>query len=368
MIKELLQEKGVEANIVKSMNISQVFASSNERIHSLDQIIKAMDTLTEGEGKEWIPTNMQPRMLERLRLAMRVPGLFETFTITSDKEDLPVEGGDAQAYLVPENTADTGQEGITPSTPGTAAVNFAARTIGAMTRVSKKANRDSIIPLIPYIQFKLLRALAVGRENAIINGDVSVTHQDYGVTGAKDVRKSWQGLRHMAIANGWVVDGADFSADTIFEAIAMMGEYGVESPEDIAIIHSPASYAHFRAFPEMRTQKNAGADDVLVTGQRDNFMGSPVLVSGKMPQNLTADGVISDTPGDNTKTGALLVYRPGFSNADRQEAELDEDPTPKENLQTKVLVDARYDFKPNYKVQSEPIVVFIKNIPTAFGS
>jgi HK97 family phage major capsid protein len=366
MLKELLQEQGVESNIVKSMNIGQVFASGNERIQSLDQIVKAMDTLTEGEGKEWIPTNMRPQMLERLRLSLRVPGLFETFTIGNDQEMLPVEGGDAQAYLVPENTADTGQEGITPSTPGTAQVNFKARTIGAMTRVSKKANRDSIIPLIPYIQFKLLRALAVGRENAIINGDISSTHQDSGVTGAKDVRKAWPGLRKLAIANGWTIDAADFSADTIFEGLAMMGEYGVENPEDIALIFSPTAYAKFRMFPEIRTKDKVGDDAIVVTGQRDSFMGMPVVVSGKLGQNLDSTGVVSATAENNTKTGFLMVYRPGFSNADRQEAELDEDPTPKELLQTKVLVDARYDFQPNYKVSTEPIVVYGHNIDSNF--
>jgi len=69
------------------------------------------------------------------------------------------------------------------------------------------------------------------------------------------------------------------------------------------------------------------------------------------------DGTTTNT------TGFLLVYRPGFSNADRQAAELNEDDTPKENLQTKVLVDARFDFKPNFRLNTEPIVVYGYGVP-----
>jgi len=234
------------------MGVGQIFASANERITSLDQVAKALDSVTTGEGLDWIPTNMQPQFLERLRLALRVTGLFPTFNITTDQEILPVEGGEAQAYLVPENTADTGQVAITPSDPGTANVNFQSKIIGAMTRVSKKATRDSIIPLIPYIQMKLLRAVALGREDAIINGDISVTHQDANVTATKDVRKAWPGFRNMAIANGWTINASTFNASTIFQAIALMGIYGVDTTE-VVLILSPAAYAKLRAFSEVLT-------------------------------------------------------------------------------------------------------------------
>jgi HK97 family phage major capsid protein len=362
MIKELLQEHGVEANIVKSMGVGQIFASSNERISSIDQVAKALDSITAGEGLDWIPTNMRPEMLERLRLALRVSGLFTTFNITTDQEILPVEGGEAQAYLVPENTADTGQTGITPSDPGTASINFQSKIIGAMTRVSKKAKQDAIIPLIPYIQMKLLRAVAIGREDAIINGDISVTHQDSNVTAPKDVRKSWQGLRNMAIANGWTIDAGTFNASTIFQAVAMMGLYGVD-PTELTLILSPVAYAKLRVFSEMLTRDKFGDQATIVTGQADTFAGIPVIVSAKIQQNLNASGIYDGIT--TNKTGFLLVYRPGFSNADRQAAELNEDDTPKELLQTKVMVDARFDFKPNFKLVTEPIVVYGYDVPNS---
>lgn len=361
MIKELLQEHGVEANIVKSMGVGQIFASSNEHISSLDQISKALDSITDGEGANWIPTNMRPEMLERLRRALQMSSLFTTFNITSDQELLPVEGGDATAYLVPENTADTGQTAITPSDPGTASINFQSKTIGAMTRVSKKANRDSIIPLIPYIQGKLLRAIAVGREDAITNGDVTAAHQDTNVTNVKDVRKAWPGFRQMALANNWKLDAATFNATTIFSAIALMGIYGIDTA-DLVLILSPIAYAKLRSFPEVLTRDKAGDQATIVTGQVNSFGGIPVLVSSKIQQNLNASGVYDGVT--TNKTGFLLVYRPGFSNADRQAVELDEDDTPKENLQTKVLADARFDFKPNFRLATEPIVVYGYNVPT----
>jgi len=98
-------------------------------------------------------------------------------------------------------------------------------------------------------------------------------------------------------------------------------------------------------------------------GQVDDFAGIPVLVSAKMQQNLNADGLY-DGVTTNT-TGFALVYRPDFSNADRQAVELNEDDTPKENLQIKVLADARFDFKPNFKLATEPIVVYGYGIPVS---
>lgn len=166
----------------------------------------------------------------------------------------------------------------------------------------------------------------------------------------------------MAITNDWVIDASTFNANTIFAAIALMGEYRIDT-SDLALILSPAGYAKLRAFPEMLTRDKYGDRATIVTGQVDDFAGIPVLVSAKMQQNLNADGLY-DGVTTNT-TGFALVYRPDFSNADRQAVELDEDDTPKENLQIKVLADARFDFKPNFKLATEPIVVYGYGIPVS---
>ncbi len=54
---------------------------------------------------------------------------------------MPIELNPATPYLVPENTADTGQTSITASNAGTAGLTFNALSIGAAQRQSPNQHR-----------------------------------------------------------------------------------------------------------------------------------------------------------------------------------------------------------------------------------
>src|SRR3954447_5255097 len=180
-----LKETGVEAYLAKSLQASHAAARLNTSdLSVIDGVLKAMDTAEVGGGNEFVPTAFSPDLINQVRLDLKVSSLFQHINMPTPTYKLPVEVGPATAYIVPENTADTGQTSITASQGGTGNVTFTATSLGAMTRISKELDQDSIVPLVPLIQRNLLRGLANGLENAVINGDTTGTHQDSDTTGS----------------------------------------------------------------------------------------------------------------------------------------------------------------------------------------
>src|SRR5215218_10249236 len=163
-----LKEKGLDQYLAKSLQASHVLARLNSTdLAMADNVLKAMDTAEAAGGAEFVPTAFSPDLINQVRLDLRVSSLFQHINMPAPTYKLPVEVGPATAYIVPENTADTGQTSITASQGGTGQVTFTATSMGAMTRVSKELDQDSIVPMVPFIQRQLLRGLAVGLENAI---------------------------------------------------------------------------------------------------------------------------------------------------------------------------------------------------------
>lgn len=109
----------------------------------------------------------------------------------------------------------------------TSSLTFNAKSIRALTRISKELNQDSIVPMVPLIQANLRRGLAEGLENALINGDITGTHQDSDITGATNVAKAWPGLRKLALANNYKTDASTWALETIRTMRKNMGVFGI---------------------------------------------------------------------------------------------------------------------------------------------
>src|SRR3954454_22623930 len=174
-----LRDKGLEAYLAKNMAASHALARINsDKVELVDDVLKAMDRAEASAGLEFYWTGYSQDLINQVRLDLRVSSLFPHVPMPAGVYKLPVEVGPATAYIVPENTADTGQTSITASQMGTANVTLTATSFGALTRISRELDQDSIVPLVPMIQRNLLRGLANGLEDAVLNGDTTGTHQD----------------------------------------------------------------------------------------------------------------------------------------------------------------------------------------------
>jgi hypothetical protein len=360
MLTEVLKQKRVDDQLNNAFKAADILARQNRDANSLEDIVKAMDTAESGGGSEWIPTGFSPNVINQVRQELIVSSLFQNIYMPTPSYKMPVESNPAQAYIVPENTADTSQTSITPSQFSTGQVTFNAHTLGAMTRVSFELDQDSIVPMVPMIQRNLLRGHAQGLEDAIINGDTTGTHQDSDVTSATDPRKGgWKGLRKYAIANSLTVDGATFNSTALRTARSKMGKYGI-NPTNLVWIVSNAVYCQMLGFPEVLTLEKFGPHATILTGQLAAIDGIPVVVSPYLRQDMNASGVYDGTT--TTKTAAILVNKDAFLVGDRQQVVLSEDDTPREYRQRKLIADRRIDFQPAFNLANEKALCYVYNI------
>jgi HK97 family phage major capsid protein len=277
---------------------------------------KALDSTTAGGVDEWVPSDLSPSLVEKIRLELKVAALFQTISMPTNPYKLPVDVGDFQSFLQPENTADTGQTIIPVGDTGdiSGAATFTAA--GHMTRVltSKEATEDSIVPLMPLIQRKIVLALAQGREDAIINGDTG-THQDSDTQAgsAQGRRRLFKGLRALSLENSYTRDLATLQKDGLLEMMADMGVYGV-NPASLAWITSIRGYINLMKLDEVITLDKMGPNAVILKGQLGSLLGIPVIVSEYVRTDLNSTGVYE---ADATKTVLHLVNRDALAVGER---------------------------------------------------
>jgi len=361
VIEQKVDRSKIEAVLSKSFTegLNQARLAAQSRYTGIDSVLRALSTSGSGTGTEFVPTGFSQELINEFRQDLVVAGQFRSVNMPTKVYQLPVQGAPGTAYLVGENTGDSGQTAIPSSTPGTAKVTFTAKDIATLVHVSNDETEDSIIPMVPFIQGNMLRSLAVALEDAIINGDDSGTHQDSDVTSASDARKAWKGLRKYALANNYKVDVSTFNLAALRSMRKMMGKYGT-NPSRLAFIVSNSAYNQLLGISEVETMQNFGSAATVVNGVLERIDGIPVFVSPQMRQDLNASGVYDGTT--TTKTGLLLVHRDAFLLGDRQQIELRQEASPIEYRQQKLVADMRLDFEPTYAIASNPTVVFGYNL------
>lgn len=331
----------------------KLFRKHYDEYRGVSELKKAMDTATASEGLEWIPTDFSSDLYDKVRLATKVPGLFPEINMPTPTYKLPAVASDGSVYLVPENTADTGQTKPTASTPGTRAVTLTAVKLGSAVRYSGELAEDSIVPVLDFIKNNMAIAWADAFEDATLNGDTTGTHMDADVTSSTDNRKAWKGLRKLSLAGG-ASTTALTATPTAVELRTMrskMGKYGVD-PSKLVWICSAKGYMKLLGMAEVITVDKYGPNATVLTGELAKFDGIPIIVSAKMRDDLNNVGVNDSTT--NTKGALLLVHVPSFikgmrrrmTSWSRYEGEFD---------QTVLVTMMRGDFQPLYDAATEPI-------------
>lgn len=356
-----LQERTVDQQISKGLTAAHILARQGRDAKTLDEVVKALDTAEAGGGAEFVFTGMSAEVINQVRQDLIVSSLFPHISMPTNPYKVPVELGPATAYLVPENTADTGQTSITASQAGSANVTFTAKSIGAMTRISKELTQDAIIPMVPFIQSNLMRGLANGLENALINGDSTATHQDTDTeaAGATNVAAGWKGLRKFALENSYTVDINTFNLTKLRTMRKTMGKFGI-NPQELVLIVSNSAYIQMLSWAELVTLDKYGPAATVLTGEIGKVDGIRVVVSPYMREDLNASGV--NGASANTFTGVILAHRQGFVIGDRQTIDLDQTDEPKAYRQTSILADMRVDFQAVQPIASNKTVVFGYNL------
>lgn len=317
---KVMQEGGQPANakhMQQQITSLETYKLFNYELQRNSELRKALDTGTAGSGSEWVPTGFSAKLIDDVRLKLKVAAMFNRITIPAKVGSYtsPLRGSRRRAYILGEAASDSATKYPT-ATPPTGDLTFSAVKHGVRMLFSDEMEEDSAIAIMPLVREEIVQAISDGEEDATINGDDATTHQDSDVTASNDVRKSWDGLRlHAGGSSGQAaVDISTFSADNLRSIEKGMGRFGV-NPAERFWLTSISAYIQWLKMDELLTLDKLGAKATILTGQLGQFDGSPVIVSEFMRQDLNTSGVYDGTT--ETDTIILLVNRPSFWYADK---------------------------------------------------
>lgn len=329
--------------------------------HELAPLARAMDTATSTEGQEWVPRELSGDLIRRVNLQLKVAGLFRMIPMPTQPFDLPAVGVTRQRTgSHAQQTADTGQTKFKALTPNTRAVTLTAIKLAARVLVSKEAEEDAIIAILPWIRDEIVEYLAADWEDTILNGDTTATHMDSDTTASDDPRKQLLGLRKLTPAGAKTdVGGGVMTVAALRANRKKMKKYAVD-PNKLAHITSSSGIIDLLSDPSVITLDKMGPQATILAGQLASVDGSPIIVSEYVRLDLNATGVFDGTT--TTKTETLTVHTGAFIQGERRGittqyltelyAESDQDA---------MVASFRRAFSPLYPLATEPTVALAYN-------
>ncbi len=285
---------------------------------------KILTTTGSGTGAEWVPTVLSGQMIDLYRTQLRLAGLVEHFTIPRGVGtfELPLEGADVDPYLsngaADDDPADS-TSAIKARTPGTSKVSFTGVGMKVRLLVNTEATEDAVIDMVDYLRKKGIQAMLNGTEGALVNGDTSGSHMDSDITASDHYLKAWDGLRDLTNSEAKVLlpsaDGGKLKGIHFVNLRTKFGKYA-DDPSRLVNVVSHIGAAHLTADDDFTTVEKMGPNASLITGQVGVVLGSPVVVSSKVRNNLNNSGVYDGSTTD--KTSAITFNRDCFGLADKR--------------------------------------------------
>lgn len=307
---------------MKRLKVYRDFQSLSEEVRDA-----AMDTATAAEGGDWVPTILSSQIKTLINAELALAGFFDFAPMPGKIWENPVEGADAIAYLVSEALDDPAAAAAKPtaSVPGTRKMTLTAVKLGARTVLSDEAEEDIIVPAVPHVMERIARAIARGREKAIIDGQPSGTIDTGDVPAAGDVRLAWDGLRKQqkVVGAGMEVDLAVLSAEALANMRGVLKEYGSPS-SDLLWITGYSGFVRLLTLYDKTTggspfvlmANQFGPDNTFRTGTIAALFGSPLVISQFVREDLTANGIFDGVT--MTKTILLLTNRRVWQGGERR--------------------------------------------------
>lgn len=300
---------------------------------------EGMDTATAGEGLEYVPTEHSSRLFDLVQLEPGLQGYFENVPMARGTQEFPAWLDDLVMSLVGERTADGYDASTTGRMPDmlgsrsvTGSVTFTAVKFGGIVFWSKDLEEDSIVPLLPLLQRKVIVGAKRARETSIINGATG-THIDTDTeAGAATLaERAYNGLRKIGLA-GTAVKNAEGNTittdaawnDYIRGALPLMGAYKSKGKSNLLRILSGAVETQIGSVPKFATMYAMGGRASNQGSEAGYGMfpdGIECYESEFARDDLAASGV--NAASGNDFTSVLTVFKPAFAVGVRREIRLE---------------------------------------------
>ena len=278
-----------------------------------DDFLRAMDETTGSKGLSLVPFLLSASFQEKVEEYGKVAPLFGRFVMKSKTFDWPLLSGHVTAKKVAEGTGDhaTATNPLIAGTNATWALpRWTAQGLKGICYASTEVEEDSVVPALPFLENDGAAALAIGEENATINGELDANTMDGATfTPTGDQRQLFTGLRFRAIMTGSYPAKVDALNGTLSNTLCirvqkLMGAWGVR-PDATAWISGFTAYHQARLMAQYQTIDKIGDKASIVRGQVGVIEGSKHVLSEHVV-DLNASGRYD---GTTTDRGTLLCVR-----------------------------------------------------------
>ena len=292
------------------------------------ELRKAMDTATSTEGSEWVATEWSADMIQKIDVLANIVALFPSVTIPRGRKSvtIPRVGGHASCYGIPEGISIPAAA-IPESNVTTQNLELTPKVFATRVPFSYEFDEDCIVACIDLIRNDLAAALALGIEDAILNGSTSITDLDNTHATNKlwagniaDPRHHFDGIRKNIVSTSVTcVDCSTFNYANLLSIKGGMGaRYGLAWRKGVWIAGG-IDYIKLMGLSEVKTIDVYGPTASVVSGEVAKLAGSPIVVSEKVYENVN-----STTPGyydgaTTSKTVLPYLFTPGFIVGNKRE-------------------------------------------------
>jgi len=246
------------------------------------------------DGSKWQPVTFSQRMIEKVRLNLTVAALHPRINMPADPYKFPVEGNDANAYLVSEQgevDADlTANKRVSAGLTdlGSGNISLSSKKIGARIVLSNEVDEDSFVPIMDYVEGKLALAMAEAQDNIMINGALTGSIDPGALYGTGDQRGAWNGYRQFlqTVTTARVAAATSTPTIQMFRAVRQaMGKYAI-NPRDFVWVCGPIGYIKLLGLGDAQgtsspvlTVDKYGPNATILTGEMGKLDGSPIVIT-----------------------------------------------------------------------------------------
>lgn len=240
--------------------------------------------------------------------------MFVQQAMKSKTEDIRSLTGIMEAALVIDTDTFTAQS------QGQSTSQLSAKDCVAHAKISSDLLMDASPAAFNDLLSKMVEAVRVAEENAIINGATSGTQDDStpAAGAAGSFVRAFNGLRYLALNGDASVKsalGGAWSLTAVQNVVRQLGNLAVD-PSKIVMITDVRSCNAIKTgiIPELLTYNNAGNFSLLAQKSPTvtSVLGYDLVQSSKFRRDLDSTGVVSATPVNNIKTAVIAAHKERF--------------------------------------------------------
>lgn len=229
---------------------------------------------TDSAGGFLVPDPLSRAIIDYRELFGIANQLCRVVPMTSDTLAMPKRVGGLTVYYPGEATS------ITESNKNWSRVNLTAVKRAVLTKISQELNEDALINVVDDVASEIALALAVAKDNELINGDGTAT---YG--GETGLLSALGAAGKSAASGNW---GATVLSDFTTLMSILPAKFWAGGPSWVC---SPAFYYSVMLKVLSAAGGNTLASLEIGGRERPMFLGYPVFFTDQMPTSYVSTGV-----------------------------------------------------------------------------